>query len=67
MSKVYKRILLRVETFYENGQPAQLTHIRDDDQVELSDNDGQNHFIIAYTDECAVSPKPIPPGGETYP
>lgn len=66
MSKVYKRVLFRVESFYKNGQPAQLTYIREEDQVELSTNIGQNHFILGYMEEKCMEPKPIPEGAITY-
>lgn len=47
-SAAYDLVLLRVETRLENGAPDQVTIVRDNQTVELSQDKSQNHFITAY-------------------
>lgn len=65
--ELHRLCLLRIETVYENGQPAQLTLVREEDTVELAKNPRKNRFIVAWVKASACSPRPLEPGDETYP
>ena len=45
---VHKRVLLRIETFDEDGRPESLTLIPDDRMIELSQDQDKNQFVTCY-------------------
>lgn len=46
--KPHRLAVFRVESRDERGRPEKLTHLPDDRVAELSRDDRENHFVIAW-------------------
>jgi hypothetical protein len=56
--EIFEAIVLRVETFDEQGRPETLTMIPEERVVELSQNPRDNHFLVVYASKQSVGPNP---------
>lgn len=47
--------VFRIESRYEDGTPENLTLIKDDTVVELSEDPSKNHFLVGYVPKLDYS------------
>ncbi|MFZ2875452.1 MAG: hypothetical protein WAZ94_13345 [Phycisphaerales bacterium] len=56
--KAHRLVVLRVEAFDENGVPQECSVLLDDGVAELSRDERDNHFILAWIPAVTLLPRP---------
>lgn len=53
--KILRAAVARIQSRYEDGMPEDITLLRDDMVIELSEDVSKNHFITVYVDEKHIN------------